>query len=56
MTSFNLSYVIKGFPGRASGKEPDYQCRSHESSGFNPWAGASPEAGNIIPKYATLIF
>ena len=30
------------FPGGASGKEPDYQCRRLKSRRFNPWTGKIP--------------
>ena len=30
-----------GFPGGASGKEPDCQRRKHTRRGFNPWVGKS---------------
>ena len=32
----------KGFPGGASGKEPDCQCRRHKRSGFDPSVGKIP--------------
>ena len=28
---------VRGFPGGASDKEPDCQCRRHERHEFNPW-------------------
>ena len=30
-------WVMKGFPGGTSGKEPACQCRRHKRHGFNPW-------------------
>ena len=41
-----------GFPGDASGKEPSYQCRRHESCGFDPWVGKMPclEEGVATPS------
>ena len=31
-----------GFPGGASGKEPNCQCRKHKRHGFDPWVGKIP--------------
>ena len=31
-----------GFPGGASGKEPDCPCRRHKRARFNPWDGKIP--------------
>ena len=33
---------MEGFPGGASGKEPDCQCRRHKKHGFDPWVGKIP--------------
>ena len=34
-----------GFPGGASGKEPNCQCRRRKRHGFDPWAGRFPGEG-----------
>ena len=34
-----------GFPGAASGKEPNCQCRKHRRYGFDPWVGKIPGGG-----------
>jgi len=33
---------LKGFPGGASGKEPDCQCRRHNRCAFHPWVRKIP--------------
>ena len=40
---------IQGFPGGASGKEPDCQCRRHKRLGFDPWVGKIPWGGHGSP-------
>ena len=40
--SLSLSWVIVGFPGSASGKEPTRQCRRLKIHGFNPWVRKIP--------------
>ena len=30
------------FPGKASGKEPAYQCRTYKRLGLSPWVGKIP--------------
>ena len=35
-------HLYLGFPGDASGKEYNNQCRRHERCGFNPWVGKIP--------------
>ena len=42
-------FLFKGFPGGASGKELTYQCRSHKSGGFDPWAGK--QAWKLTPGF-----
>ena len=37
MFSWHMYKVILGFPGGASGKETDCQCRRHKRRGFYPW-------------------
>ena len=34
---YTLAYMVMGFPGSASGKEPACQCRRHQRWWFNPW-------------------
>ena len=34
--------VSRGFPGDASGKEPDCQCGRHKRCHFSPWVGKIP--------------
>ena len=31
-----VSYMLRGFPGSTSGKEPACQCRRHKRHGFDP--------------------
>ena len=35
-------YLLLGFPGGASRKEPACQCRRHKRHRFNPWVGKIP--------------
>ena len=35
--SFNTTFIVMGFPGGSSGKEPTHQCRKLKRRGFNPW-------------------
>ena len=37
-----LIYLLKGFLGGASGKEPSCQWKRHKRSGFNPWVRKIP--------------
>ena len=41
---FNILQVLvnMSFPGGASGKESDCQCRRHKRCWFDPWVGDSP--------------
>ena len=34
--------ILGCFPGGASGKEPDCQCKKHKRRGFNPWVRKIP--------------
>jgi len=34
--------ICTSFPGGASGKELDCQCRGHKGCGFDPWVGKIP--------------
>ena len=44
-----------GFPDGASGKEPTYQWRRHNSCGFYPWVGKIPWKGHGDPlQYSCL--
>ena len=36
------NYVNRVFPGGASGKEPDCQCKRPKRCGFDPWVGKIP--------------
>ena len=38
-----------GFPGGASGKEPDCQCRRHKRHGFYSWIRRIPGGGHGNP-------
>ena len=40
-----------GFPGGASGKEPDCQCRRHERHGFHPWVRKIPWRMAWLPTH-----
>ena len=35
-------YIVQGFPGGASGKEPTCHCRRHKRPGFYPWVRKIP--------------
>ena len=35
-------YMVRGFPGGTSGKEPAYRCCRHKRCGFEPWVGKIP--------------
>ena len=35
-------YILTGFPGSISGKEPVCQCRRHKRSRFDPWVVKIP--------------
>ena len=37
-----------GFPGDASGKEPNCQRRRHERHGIDPWLGSSAKIFNFV--------
>ena len=37
-----------GFPGDASGKEPNCQRRRHKRHGFDPWVGSSAKIFNFV--------
>ena len=38
----HTQYLLGGFPGGTSGKEPIYQRRRHKTHKFNPWFGKIP--------------
>ena len=42
MSIYMCGYIIQGFPGGASGKEPACQCRRHKRRGFDPWVRKTP--------------
>ena len=42
MFTLRILWDIQGFPGGASGKEPENQCRRHKRHGFNPWVRKIP--------------
>ena len=44
---------MPGFPGGASGKEPDCQCSRLERPGFNPWVGKIPWRRALKPTPGT---
>ena len=35
-------YIVLGFPGGGSGKEPTCQCRRCKKGGLNPWVSKMP--------------
>ena len=37
-----MQFQFTGFPGGASGKEPNCQCRRCKRRGFDPWVGKIP--------------
>ena len=37
-----VSYMLRGFPGGTSGKEPACQCRRRKRYRFDPWVGKIP--------------
>ena len=37
-----LGFLLTGFPGGTSGKEPACQCRRYKRHGFNLWVGKIP--------------
>ena len=39
MSFSQIYHPCMGFPGGASGKESDCQCRRHKKHEFNPWVG-----------------
>ena len=47
------TWLHLGFPGGASGKEPDSQCRRHKRHRFHPWVGKIPwrRAWQPIPVF-----
>ena len=48
-------FVLAGFPGIASGKEPTCQCRRPKRNGIDLWARKSPGEGNGNPlQYSSL--
>ena len=42
MSVYMCGYIIQGFPGGASGKEPACQGRRHKRRGFDPWVRKIP--------------
>ena len=40
--SLTSCHPFGGFPGRASGKEPAYQCRRHKRCRLDPWVRKDP--------------
>ena len=44
-----------GFPAGENGKEPNFQCRRHKRSRFDPWVGKIPGEGTSYPfQYSCL--
>ena len=44
-----------GFPGGASGKEPNCQSRRRKRHGFDPWAGRFPGEGHGDPLHCSCL-
>ena len=42
LVCFIVSVSSVGFPGGASGKEPDFQRKRHKRFEFDPWVGKIP--------------
>ena len=51
---FDASKLRLGFPGGASGKEPDCQCRKRKRRGFDPWFRKIPSRRAGQPTQAFL--
>ena len=49
LPSCSFLYLLLGFPGGTSGKEPICQCRRHKRHGFGPWVRRSPGEGHSSP-------
>ena len=41
---YTIIYILLGFPGGASGKEPACQCRRCKRHGFDPWVRRIPSS------------
>ena len=50
---FGTVFLLGGFPGGASGKEPTCQCRRSKRGGLDPWVGKIPWRRSWLP---TLVF
>ena len=49
-----LSAVITGFPGGATGKEPSFQCRRCKRCRFDPWVETIPLEESTATHSSTL--
>ena len=50
-----LCVFDKGFPGGASGKEPDCQFRRHKRCGFNPCIGKIPSLEEDLATHSSIL-